>query len=78
MGVHSHIFLGLGLLVLAYPLCINAVAFPQSYGLHQVDRTSQPLSTAYRLNSINRTSFHKDFVFGAASSAYQVNYFIYM
>ncbi|KAM7497262.1 hypothetical protein LguiA_021676 [Lonicera macranthoides] len=48
------------------------VAFPQSYGLTQVDRKSLPLSTAYRLNSINRTSFHKDFVFGAASSAYQI------
>ncbi|KAK3003659.1 hypothetical protein RJ639_017946, partial [Escallonia herrerae] len=37
-----------------------------------IDRTSAPLSPSYGTNALNRTSFPKGFIFGAASSAYQV------
>ncbi|KAK3015482.1 hypothetical protein RJ639_005787 [Escallonia herrerae] len=36
-----------------------------------IDRTSAPLSPSYGTNALNRTSFPKGFIFGAASSAYQ-------
>lgn len=46
--------------------------FPRIYGLNKIDRKAQPLSPSFGIDVLNRSSFPKGFVFGAASSAYQV------
>ncbi|KAA8549582.1 hypothetical protein F0562_001400 [Nyssa sinensis] len=71
MGIQCHLLLGL--LVLAYAASsTSSQASPRSYGLNVIDRKAQPLSPTYGINSLNRSTFPPGFVFGAASSAYQV------
>ncbi|KAK2992138.1 hypothetical protein RJ640_026770 [Escallonia rubra] len=48
-------------------------AQPWNHAMAIIDRTSAPLSPGYGTNALNRTSFPKGFIFGAASSAYQVH-----
>ncbi|KAL3529724.1 hypothetical protein ACH5RR_009046 [Cinchona calisaya] len=63
----------IGLLVLAlFHYC--GFMFPQVYGLntHLLNIESQQISPSYRINKFNRSSFPQGFIFGAASSAYQV------
>ncbi|KAL3529722.1 hypothetical protein ACH5RR_009044 [Cinchona calisaya] len=63
----------IGLLVLAlFHYC--GFMFPQVYGLntHLLNIENQQLSPSYRINKFNRSSFPHGFIFGAASSAYQV------
>ncbi|KAL3503981.1 hypothetical protein ACH5RR_033822 [Cinchona calisaya] len=42
------------------------------YGLHKIDRRAAPISPSFGIDVLNRSSFPKGFVFGAASSSYQV------
>ncbi|CAI9104565.1 OLC1v1003267C1 [Oldenlandia corymbosa var. corymbosa] len=41
-------------------------------GLNKIDRSAQPLSPTFGINALNRSSFPKGFVFGAATSSYQI------
>uniref|UniRef100_A0A5B6ZQJ8 Putative beta-glucosidase 12-like n=1 Tax=Davidia involucrata TaxID=16924 RepID=A0A5B6ZQJ8_DAVIN len=69
MGIQGHLLLGL--LIIAYAVS-STEALPRSYGKNVIDRKAQPLSPSYGIDSLNRSSFPPGFVFGAASSAYQV------
>ncbi|KAM7523347.1 hypothetical protein LguiA_013249 [Lonicera macranthoides] len=67
-------------LLLFHPICERyttvrlerAAAFPQGYGLSVIDHTAPPISPSYQIQFMNRSSFPTGFVFGAASSAYQI------
>ncbi|KAM7528874.1 hypothetical protein LguiB_032284 [Lonicera macranthoides] len=73
MRMSNNIFLlGLVSLIAYYPVSISAAAFPQGYGLSVIDRTAPPISPSYQIQFMNRSSFPTGFVFGAASSAYQI------
>ncbi|CDP19048.1 unnamed protein product [Coffea canephora] len=46
--------------------------FPSARALNKIDRSAVPLSPSFGIDVLNRSSFPKGFIFGAASSAYQV------
>lgn len=74
--INNIFLLGLVSLIAYYPVSISAAAFPQGYGLSVIDRTAPPISPSYQIQFMNRSSFPTGFVFGAASSAYQVYIYI--
>jgi len=59
MALSLHLLSGVFLLMISVPICIEG-----SISIFSTDD--------FRNTSLNRSSFPKDFIFGAASSAYQV------
>ncbi|XP_027167791.1 beta-glucosidase 12-like [Coffea eugenioides] len=46
--------------------------FPSARALNKIDRSAVPLCPSFGIDELNRSSFPKGFIFGAGSSAYQV------
>ncbi|KAA8549581.1 hypothetical protein F0562_001401 [Nyssa sinensis] len=73
MEIEGHLLLVLLIMIAnAVTSSSSSLAMPRNYGMHLIDRKSEPLSPNFGLQFLNRSSFPQGFVFGAASSAYQV------
>ncbi|KAA8528122.1 hypothetical protein F0562_035625 [Nyssa sinensis] len=70
MEITGHLLLVL--LLLTNALTISSLDVPRNYGMHLIDRKSEPSSPISGINALNRSSFPQGFVFGAASSSYQI------
>ncbi|CAK9146796.1 unnamed protein product [Ilex paraguariensis] len=71
MGFQGY-FLFLGLIVLTSSLSSSEAHPARTYARVSVDPSAKPLTPSYGIATLNRTSFPKGFVFGTASSAYQI------
>ena len=59
-------------MVLSSSLSSSEAHPARTYARVSVDPSAKPLTPSYGIATLNRTSFPKGFVFGTASSAYQV------
>ncbi|CAI9102511.1 OLC1v1000793C1 [Oldenlandia corymbosa var. corymbosa] len=66
------LLLGFFLILQEYVVNGNYGVHMKSFGLHKIDRKAQALSPSFGLDVLNRTSFPQGFVFGSATSSYQV------
>ncbi|CAI9088500.1 OLC1v1022836C1 [Oldenlandia corymbosa var. corymbosa] len=64
--------LGVFLVLYVYGVHGNSGVHVKSFRTHKIDRNTQRLSPTFGINILNRTSFPEGFVFGTATSSYQV------
>ncbi|CAI9091582.1 OLC1v1026649C1 [Oldenlandia corymbosa var. corymbosa] len=60
------------LILYVYGVHGNSRVDVKHFGLHKTYRNAQPLSPTFGIDILNRTSFPEGFVFGTATSSYQV------